>query len=80
MNINKSFTFTNSNTHTYTIASTYTNTHTNYPLIEMQLCKGFANNHCQNRFNKIWGLQVDFIQLISPSTLPGGLCLPGRTP
>jgi hypothetical protein len=61
MNINKSFTitksnsFTNSNTHTYTITSTNTNTHTNLPLIEMQLCKGFADNYCQNL-------------LISPST------------
>lgn len=52
MNINKSFTntftksnsFTNTYTHTntYTITSTNTNTHTNLPLIEMQLCKGFA--------------------------------------
>jgi hypothetical protein len=61
MNINKSFTitksnsFTNSNTYTYTITSTNTNTHTNLPLIEMQLCKGFADNYCQNL-------------LISPST------------
>ena len=62
MNINKSFTitksnsFTNSNTHTYTytITSTNTNTHTNLPLIEMQLCKGFADNYCQNRVNEIW--------------------------
>jgi hypothetical protein len=87
MNINKSFTntftksnsFTNSNTNTYTITSTNTNTNTNNPLIEMQSCKGFAKNHCQNRFNKIRGL-LDFIQLMNPSTLPGGLCLPGRTP
>jgi hypothetical protein len=61
MKINKSFTitksnsFTNSNTHTFTITSTNTNTHTNIPLIEMPLCKGFAKNHCQNGFNKIWG-------------------------
>lgn len=80
MNINKSFTFTNSNTHTYTITSTNTNTHTNYPLIEMQLCKRFAYNHCQNTFNKFWGFQVDFIQLMNSSTLPGGSILLGRTP
>ena len=80
MNINKSFTITKSNTHTYTITSTNTNTHTNLPLIEMQLCKGFAKNHCQNRFNKICSFQVDFIQQVIPSTLPGGQCLPGRTP
>ncbi len=90
MNINKSFTitksnsFTNSNTHThtytYTITSTNTNTHTNLPLIEMQLCKGFADNYCQNRVNEIWLSQVDFIQQVNPSTLPGGRCLPGRTP
>ena len=55
MNINKSFTITKSNTYTYTITSTNTNTHTNLPLIEMQLCKGFADNYCQNL-------------LISPST------------
>jgi hypothetical protein len=86
MNINKSFTitksnsFTNSNTHTYTITSTNTNTHTNIPLIERQLCKGFAKNHCQNSFNKILAFQMDFIQQVIPSTLPGGRCLPGRTP
>ena len=86
MNINKSFTitksnsFTNSNTHTYTITSTNTNTHTNLPLIEMQLCKGFADNYCQNRVNEIWLSQVAFIQQVNPSTLPGGRCLPGRTP
>jgi hypothetical protein len=90
MNINKSFTitksnsFTNSNTHThthtYTITSTNTNTHTNLPLIEMQLCKGFADNYCQNRVNEIWLSQVDFIQQVNPSTLPDGRCLPGRTP
>ena len=86
MNINKSFTitksnsFTNSNTHTYTITSTNTNTHTNIPLIERQLCKGFAKNHCQKRINKICDSQMDFIQQVIPSTLPGGLCLPGREP
>ena len=90
MNINKSFTntftksnsFTNTYTHTntYTITSTNTNTHTNLPLIERQLCKGFAKNHCQNRFNKICAFQMDFIQQVIPSTLPGGQCLPGRTP
>jgi hypothetical protein len=87
MNINKSFTitftksnrFTNSNTHTYTITSTNTNTNTNYPLIETGMDKGLAKNHCQNRFDKIRGL-LDFIQLTNPSTLPGWLCLPGRTP
>lgn len=72
--------FPYSNSHSFTIPSTNTNTHTNYPLVEKQLCKGFADNHCQKRFNKIWGFQVDFIQLMSPSTLPGWLCLPGRTP
>ena len=86
MNINKSFTitksnsFTNSNTHTFTITSTNTNTHTNIPLIERQLCKGFADSHCQNRFNEILDSQVDFFQQVIPSTLPGGLCLPGREP
>ncbi len=81
MNINKSFTntFTNSNTNTYTITSTNTNTHTNYPFKEIGMNKGIAKNHCQNRFDKIRGL-LDFIQLMNPSTLPGGLCLPGRTP
>ena len=86
MNIKESFTnsssFTNSNTHTLTITitSTNTNTHTNHPLIEMQLCKSFADNRCQNIINKFWDFQVDYIQKVSPSTLPGGLCLPGRTP
>ena len=82
MNINKSFTitFTNSNTNTYTITSTNTNTHTNIPLIERQSCKGFADNHCQKRLNKILAFQMDFIQQVIPSTLPGGRCLPGRTP
>jgi hypothetical protein len=86
MNINKSFTntftksnsFTNSNTHT--ITSTNTNTHTNIPLIEMQLCKRFADNHCPNRVNKICSFQMDFIQQVIPSTLPGGRCLLGREP
>jgi len=77
------FTFTNSNsftnTYTYTIASTNTNTNTNKPFIEMLLCKGLAKNHCQKKLNKILGL-LDFIQLMNPATLPGGLCLPGRTP
>ncbi len=90
MNINKSFTntFTKSNsctntythTNTYTITSTNTNTHTNLPLIERQLCKGFADNHCQNGFNKNCPFQMDFIQQVIPSTLSGGRCLPGRTP
>ena len=73
----KSNSFTNSNT--YTITSTNTNTNTNYPLIEVGMNKGLAKNHCQNRFDKIRGL-LDFIQLMNPSTLPGGLRLPGRTP
>ena len=86
MNINKSFTitksisFTDSNTHTFTITSTNTNTHTNIPLIERQLNKSFATNHCQKRINKIYNFQVDFIQQMIPSTLPGGLRLPGREP
>jgi hypothetical protein len=67
-------------THTYTITSTNTNTHTNIPLIERQLCKGFADNHCQKSFHKICAFQMDFIQQVIPSTLPGGRCLPGRTP
>jgi hypothetical protein len=72
-------TFTNSNTYTYTIASTNTNTNTNKPFKEMLLCKGFAKNPCQKKLNKNLGL-LDFIQLMNPATLPGGLCLPGRTP
>ena|SRR5208337_5010858 len=94
MNINKSFTntftksnsftntytHTNTNTNTYTITSTNTNTHTNLPLIERQVCKGFAKNHCQKRFYKICNFQMDFIQQVIPSTLPGGRCLPGRNP
>lgn len=85
MNINKSFTnnftksnsFTNSNT--YTITSTNTNTNTNYPLIERDMNKGITKNHCQKRFDKIRGI-LDFLQLINPSTLPGWIYLPGRTP
>lgn len=83
MNINKSFTITftksNTNSYTYTITSTNTNTNTNHPLIGRCMNKGLAKNHCQKRFDKIRGL-LDFIQLMNPSTLPGGLCLPGRTP
>lgn len=73
------YTFTNSNTNTYTIASTNTNTNTNIPFIEMQSCKRFAKNLCQKKLNNILGL-LDFIQLMNPATLPGGRCLPGRTP
>lgn len=84
MNGNAPFTFINSNSftnaHTYTIASTNTNTHTNKPLMESDLWKGFTKNHCQKRFNKYLCFQVDYIQQMSPSTLPGGLCLPGRNP
>jgi len=77
--ITHSNSFTNSNTGTFTITSTNTYTHTNHPLVEMQSCKGFAKNRCQKSLIKIWGY-LDFIQLINPSTLPGGLCPPGRTP
>jgi len=78
----KSNSFTNTYTHTntYTITSTNTNTHTNIPLIEKQLCKGFAAFYCQNRFYKNRAFQLDFIQQVNPTTLPGGRCLPGRTP
>mgnify|MGYP000910631164 CR=1 FL=1 len=71
--------FTNSNTDTFTMTSTNTNTYTNHPLIEMKSYKGFTKNHCQNILMKSRGY-LDFIQLINPSTLPGWLCLPGRTP
>lgn len=72
------YTFTNSNTNTYTIANTNTNTKTNMPFIEMLLCKGLQKNHWQNRVMKFRGY-LDFIQLNNPATLPGRLCLPGRT-
>lgn len=77
--ITHSNSFTNSNTGTFTITSTNTYTHTNHPLVEKQTCKGFAKNRCQNNLIKIRGY-LDFIQLINPSTLPGWLSLPGRTP
>lgn len=78
---NKTFSFSNtySYSHSFTISSTNTNTHTNYPFRRTEVCKGFAENHCQKRFNKYLGFQVDVIQLMSPSTLPGGKTLPGRT-
>jgi len=90
MSINNFFAyiFTNSNifsntythTNTNTITSTNTNTNTNMPLIEWPCCKGFTGFTCQKAFHGNCAFQMDFIQRFNPSTLPGGQCLPGRTP
>lgn len=75
MNRKNSLTFTQSNsftnTQTYTISNTNTNTHTNYPLIERRSCKGIAGASCHKRHDEILDFQVDCIQQMSPSTLPG---------
>lgn len=82
MNEINSFTFTHthSDTHTFTISSTNTNTHTNKPYIEIEAYKGLASKHCQKKQDENLNFQVDFIQQMIPSTLPGGLFLPGRNP
>lgn len=73
-------TYTFTNTNTYTITSTNTNTHTNLPLIESQLCKDFAENHCQKSFNNNLGFSDGFHSAIDSINSSRWAVLAGKNP
>jgi hypothetical protein len=76
-NIPFSFTETYSNTCPITSINSYT--HTNSPLRKDRLQKGSRDSFVKTTLIIFW-FQMDVIQKVLPSTLPGGRCLPGRTP
>lgn len=73
-------TCTHTHTYAFTFTYTYTYTYTYCTLTEMQSGKGIARKSCQKSHADILNFEVDVIQLMSPSTLPGRFCLPGRNP